>query len=180
MTQQDIQELEKKAIAGDQAAQFSFGRLLVVNNYYEAGKDFIVKASEQQNEDAVKWIALHQKLTKALETVDISESMEGKKLNLWNVKEGEGKDIFSFSSLTDESIIIFIDKSDGPIKHFHTELISEKYFHILFDLWEAYLNGVIKIKDIKPTKNAKYLISILHYILENNPELQKEISNDSK
>ena len=173
MTQQDIQELEKKAKEGDSSAQFIFGRLLVVNNYYEPGKDFIIKAAEQQNEEAQKWIVLHQKLTKALESVDVSESREGKKLHLWNVKDGDSTEIFSFSSLTAGSVIVFVDKSEenNDFKHFHTELISEQYFHTLFDLWNAYLNGAIKVKDIKPTKNARYLISILHYIIGNNPEL---------
>ena len=53
----ELQELEKQAKKGDPSAQFSFGQLLIVNNYYEEGKDFIVKSSEQQNEHALQWIA---------------------------------------------------------------------------------------------------------------------------
>lgn len=52
----ELQELEKQAKKGDPSAQFSFGLLLVVNNYYEEGKEFIVKSSEQQNEHALQWI----------------------------------------------------------------------------------------------------------------------------
>ena len=173
MTQQDIQDLEKKAQEGEPSAQFDFGRLLVINNYYEPGKDFITKAAEQRNEGALKWIEVHQKLTKTLESVDVSESEERKMLHLWNVKDGERTESFSFTSLTAGSVIVSVNKSEGNnnFKLFHTEVISEQYFHILFDLWNAYLKGVIKTKDIKPTKNAKYLISILHYIIGNNSEL---------
>lgn len=56
MTQMELQELEKQAKKGDPLAQFSFGQLLVVNNYQEEGKVFIVKSSEQQNEYALQWI----------------------------------------------------------------------------------------------------------------------------
>lgn len=52
----ELQELEKQAKKGDPLAQFSFGQLLVVNNYQEEGKVFIVKSSEQQNEYALQWI----------------------------------------------------------------------------------------------------------------------------
>ena len=57
MTQQELQELEKQVKEENPLAQFSFGQLLIVNNYYEEGKDFIVKSSEQQNEHALQWIA---------------------------------------------------------------------------------------------------------------------------
>ena len=57
MTHQELQELEKQVKEGNPLAQFSFGQLLIVNNYYEEGKDFIVKSSEQQNEHALQWIA---------------------------------------------------------------------------------------------------------------------------
>lgn len=57
MTQMELQELEKQAKKGDPSAQFSFGLLLVLNNYYDEGKEFIVKSSEQQNKHALQWIA---------------------------------------------------------------------------------------------------------------------------
>lgn len=53
----ELQELEKQVKEGNSLAQFSFGQLLVVNNYQEEGKEFIVKSSEQQNEHALQWIA---------------------------------------------------------------------------------------------------------------------------
>ena len=56
MTQQELQELEKQVKERKPLAQFSFGQLLVVNNYQEEGKEFIVKSSEQQNEEALRWI----------------------------------------------------------------------------------------------------------------------------
>ena len=56
MTQQELQELEKQVKERKPLAQFSFGQLLVVNNYQEERKEFIVKASEQQNEEALRWI----------------------------------------------------------------------------------------------------------------------------
>ena len=175
MTQEEIQELEKKAKQGDAVAQFNFGLLLVVNNYYEDGRDFIAKAAEQEDANAKGWIEAHNKLTTALETVDTSESMQGKKIHLWNVKKGEQSDEFSFSNLNEGSVIVFVDKSEdknSTFKHFHTEIISENYFHILFDLWKVYSSGELPASAIKPTKNAKYLISILHYLIENSPDLQ--------
>ena len=57
MTHQELQELEKQVKEGNPLAQFSFGQLLVVNNYQVEGKEFIVKSSEQQNEHALQWIA---------------------------------------------------------------------------------------------------------------------------
>ena len=175
MTQEEIMMLETKANAGDAVAQYDFGRLLIVNNYYDAGKDFISKAAEQQNEAAKKWIELHKKLTTALEKIDGYETMQGKLIKLWNVKKGESSATFSFTALQDGAVMVFVDKSENensPFKHFHTELISEQYFHILFDLWPSYLDGKIPTKEIKPTRNAKYLISILHYLFETNPDLQ--------
>ena len=56
MTQQELQELEKQVKEGKPLAQFSFGLLLVLNIYYDEGKEFIVKSSEQQNEEALRWI----------------------------------------------------------------------------------------------------------------------------
>lgn len=182
MTQMELQELEKQAKKGDSSAQFSFGLLLVLNNYYDEGKEFIVKSSEQQNEEALRWISIHQELTKALESVEVDDDVKGKKIDFWNLKKGYGTESFSFSPLSNEVIFIFCENkndNDNFFRHFHTEMINEKYFHILFDLWGLYINGKIKNKDIKPTKNAKYLISILHYIIENTPTLSSLFIDES-
>lgn len=183
MTQQEVDELQVKAQNGDAAAQYEFGLLLVVNNYYDAGKNFITKSAEQKNENALVWIDAHKKLTAALETDYSTKSFSmkepGKQIRLWNVKKGELADDFYFSSLRDGEILIFVDKteSSASIKHFHNEIISEEYFHILYDLWNAYMNEKIPAKTIKPTRNAKYIISILHFLIESNTELQAYAKN---
>ena len=108
----ELQELEKQAKKGDPSAQFSFGLILVLNNYYDEGKEFIVKSSEQQNEEALRWISIHQELTKALESVEVDDVVKGKKIDFWNLKKGYGTESFSFSPLSNEEIFIFCENKN--------------------------------------------------------------------
>lgn len=117
-----------------------------------------------------------------MESVEVDDDVKGKKIDFWNLKKGYGTESFSFSPLSNEEIFIFCENkndNDNVFRHFHTEMINEKYFHILFDLWGLYINGKIKNKDIKPTKNVKYVISILHYIIENTPTLSSLFIDES-
>lgn len=133
------------------------------------------------NEETIKvGIEAHKMLTAALEKIECEKSFppSGKHIKIWDVKNGEQAEEFGFSELNDGFVLLFIDKSQGPSKHFHTEFIEEEYFHSLLDLWPSYLNGKVPVAKIKPTKNAKYLVSIMHYLFEINQEfaacLEKE------
>lgn len=173
MNQNKIEELEKAAKAGNADAQYLFGDMLVLNGYYEDGCNFIAKAAENKQKHATAWVEYHKKLIKALKDIK-SDMLAPKLIKVWNAKKGELPDEFGIMPLSNGELIVLTQKDDidTTIKHYHTELISEKYFHIMYARWKLYLDGILQSKDIKPTKNAKYLISIVHYFLENNEDLK--------
>ena len=176
--QNQIEELEKKALAGDAEAMLKFGVLLIAYGYYEDGKDFLSKAAKKKNERARFWLDIHEKWTKALASIK-SDVLNPKQIPLWNIKKGVLQERFGILPLSNGMLMVLV-KQDTPANapenfvHVHTETIMEKYFHILIHSWNFYVTGELKMKDIKPTKNAKYLISIMHYMLENYPELRWE------
>lgn len=173
MNQNKIEELEKAAKAGNADAQYLFGDLLVLNGYYDDGSNFLTKAAANNQKQAIVWVEYHKKLIQALKDIE-SDMLNPKLINVWDTKKGDLPDKFGIMPLSNSELIVLIQKDDidTNFKHYHSELISEKYFHIMFARWKLYLDGVLKSKDIKPTKNAKYLISIIHFIIENNPELK--------
>lgn len=168
MTQQDINELEKKANEDNPEALYELGILHSVNNYYEKGKMMIEEAAERGNEDAKLWIKTHNTLSEILKKIE-----HHKLIKVWNIKKGFLSQSFECSPLEQGSIMIFINKTTcSEFKNIHVEMIKEEYFHTMLDLWKAYAEGKIPLNEIKPTRNAKYLVSILKYVIEVNKDLK--------
>ena len=178
MNQKEIEALIEKAKAGDADAQYMFGLLNSLNGYYEQACGYIKDAAKQKHSQTLDWISRHKKLTEALASVK-ADTLTGLQIKIWNAKKGEQSEAFGMNALSDGAVLVIINKDDeagSPFNfaHFHSELIKEEYFHIMYDRWELYLAGKLMAKDIKPAKNAKYLISIIHYMLENNAELRRQ------
>ena len=176
LNQEQIEELEKKALAGDANAMLMFGALLIVDGYYENGKDFLSQAAKKKNARAQFWLDIHEKWTKALASIK-ADVLNPLQIPFWNIRKGNQPESFGILPLADGMVLVLI-KQDTPANapanfaHVHTETIMEKYFHTMIHTWNFYVDGELKMKDIKPTKNTKYLISIMHYMLENYPELR--------
>ena len=178
MNQKEIEALIEKAKAGDADAQYMFGLLNILNGYYEQACGCMRDAAKQNHPKALDWISRHKKLTDALASIK-ADLLNGLQIKVWNVKKGEQPEEFGINPLTDGAVLILARKGNAAVSsmnfaHFHSELIKEEYFHIMYDRWELYLAGKLMAKDIKPAKNAKYLISIIHYMLENNAELRRQ------
>ena len=177
MNQNEIEELEKTAKTGNADAQYMFGILNSLNGYYELAREYISDSAKQNYPKALDWISRHKKLTNLLASITANLLNGGLQIKVWNVKKGEQAEVFGINPLSDGAVLILTKKENAAnssinFTHYHSELIKEKYFHIMYDRWELYLNGVLQSKDIKPTKNSKYLISIIHYIIENNKDLK--------